>query len=62
MKPSLLHQHLVTNHSELKDKPAEFFRCKAENESKTSNVIHNFPQSTKVALVTSYELALPIKK
>ncbi|KDR08153.1 SCAN domain-containing protein 3 [Zootermopsis nevadensis] len=58
MKPSLLHWHLVTNHGEFKDKPAEFFERKAENVRKTSNVIHNFTQSSKVALETSYELAL----
>jgi len=39
MKPSLLHRHLVTNHGEYKDKPAEFFKRKAENLGKTSNVI-----------------------
>jgi hypothetical protein len=58
MRPFLLHRHLVTNHGEFKDKPVEFFKLKAENISKTSNVIHNFTQSSKVALVASYELAL----
>jgi hypothetical protein len=49
---------LVTNHGEYKDKPAEFFKRKAENLGKTSNVIHNFTQSSNVSLETSYELAL----
>lgn len=40
MQPSVLHRHSVTNHGEIKDKPAEFFKRKAENVSKISNVIH----------------------
>jgi hypothetical protein len=58
MKPSLLQRHLVNNHGEYKDKPTEFFKCKAENVSENSNVIHNFTQYRKVVLVTSYEIAL----
>jgi hypothetical protein len=58
MKPPLLHRQLVTNRAEFKDKPAEFFKRKAENVSKTSNIVHNFTQSSKVALETSYELSL----
>lgn len=55
----LLHQHLVTNQSEFKGKPREFFKCKAENVSKTSsNVIHNFAHSSNVITVTPHELAL----
>jgi hypothetical protein len=39
MQPSLLHRHLVTNRGEYKDKAAEFFKRKAENLGKTSNLI-----------------------
>jgi hypothetical protein len=58
MKPSLRHRQLVTNHGEFKDKPAEFFKGKEGNVSKTSNVIHNFTQSSKVVLDTSYDIVL----
>jgi hypothetical protein len=57
MKPSLLHRQLVTNHGEFKGKPAEFFKCKTENVSKTSNIIRNFTQ-LEVALQISCELPL----
>ncbi|XP_064413708.1 zinc finger MYM-type protein 6-like [Latimeria chalumnae] len=58
MKPSLLQQQFFTNHSELKNKPIDFFRPKAEDMNKTRNVIHTYMQSSKVALETSYEIAL----
>jgi hypothetical protein len=52
----------MTNYGEFKDNPAEFFKSKAENVSKTTNVIHNFTKSSKVTLETSYELALVAAK
>lgn len=58
MKSSLLQQHLLSNHAELKDKPIDFFRRKPECVSKNTHAVHNFTQSARVALETSYELAL----
>lgn len=58
MKPSLLQRHLITNHGEFKDKPVDFFERKVASVSKTLHVIHNFTQSSTVALETSYKLAL----
>jgi hypothetical protein len=51
-------RHFGRSHGEFKEKPAEFFKGKAENVGKTSNVIHNFTQTSQVALEASYELAL----
>lgn len=62
MKPAKLKRHLATKHNELKDKPVDFFKRRAEVYANQQKMITTATTVNEKALKASYVMALRISK
>lgn len=63
LRPSRLERHLLTKHSDLKDKPKEFFASKSGNLKRMKlDSTGSFAESNQKLLEASYELSYLIAK
>ena len=60
--PSKLKRHLTTNHSNLYEKPREFFACKLSEMNKQSVLFFNFLHTPAKAQLASFKVAYRIAK
>ena len=61
MKPSLLKRHLLSNHSEKKDKGQNYFeRCKENINEQRLDKSGTYHQKSKSILIASYEVSFLI--